>query len=187
MSSETELAFQAMTVAELREAGEYIDAMRRQLAQSGMMEYGHVAATEGPWLALAGLELAWLREVTARYGGPEWYVGMPTTGHAHQQLLEYLQERVNTIHASERHVTVEVRPTRVCDDCERKLPLADYAEIDGYRSVICESCATGRGVRRAIAEERKPDIAVPEIEQRTLAYAMVEGLHAPQEGADASR
>jgi hypothetical protein len=180
MSSECDLAFGAMTVAELREAGQYIDAMRRQLAQSRMIEYGHVAATEGPWLALAGLELAWLREVTRRYGGPEWEIGMPTSNHAHAQLLDYLEARCDTIHASERHISVETRSMRICDDCERRLPLSEFAVIEGYHSVICGSCASGRDARRAIAEERKPEIEIPEAEQRTLAQAMADGLHEPE-------
>jgi hypothetical protein len=121
-----------------------------------MIEYGHVAATEGPWLALAGLELAWLREVTRRYGGPEWEIGMPTSNHAHAQLLDYLEARCDTIHASERHISVETRSMRVCDDCERRLPLSEFAEVEGYRSVICESCASGRDVQAGDREERKP-------------------------------
>lgn len=152
--TELEVAMASLTLDELREAGEYIESLRKHFRLSPTIEYGHVAATEGPSVVLDGLILAFMREVATRYGASEWYLGMPTDGHEGKGLLNLLIERMalNPDRQLKKPGTATGEPlTRLCGSCQVRYPLSeDHWErvSDHILSATCRGCLAGLRAKR---------------------------------------
>jgi len=147
--TECEIAFASMSLDELREAGEYIESLRRHFALSPTIDYGHVAATAGPSLVLDGLQLAFMREASVRYGAPEWYAGMPTDGHQGKGLLDLLLERMTL--NPDRQLKRGARDRaegldKLCPSCQVRYPLteAHWERVTPHLlSAHCSGCLAG--------------------------------------------
>jgi hypothetical protein len=143
VSTEAEQAFMALDVAELREAGEYIERLIDQFEQSrGHDGLGGRVQTLGPRFALYAMKLAWHREVMMRYGAEPWFAGMPTASHTYAKTLDWFAERIPLIHESERHIDVQTIDQQRCAGCKRRFTPEQFPLMgDGpHRSIFCAAC-----------------------------------------------
>lgn len=162
-----EIAFASLTREELLEAGDYIESLRRHFKLSPTIDHGHVAATQGPSVVLDGLQLAFMREAVARFGGPEWYAGMPTDGHEAKGLLDLLLERM-TLNPDRRLVRGARDRAKgldkLCASCQIRYPLTEEhweRVTPSMLSATCRGCLAGARARR----DPFPNAPTPETEE----------------------